>query len=52
MSKFDVPINKEATCDATVDEVLKSVEFHNKNGNLLVAHQIQATKVILTYEGQ
>ncbi len=52
MSKFDVPIDKEANCDTTIDEVLKSVEFQNKNGNLLVAHDIQATKVILTYEGQ
>jgi len=52
MSRFDVPIDKEATCETTIDEVLKSVEFQNKSDNLLVDHKIQAKRVILTYEGQ
>ena len=51
MSKFDVPIDKQATCDLTIGEILKSVEFHNKHGNVLVEHQIQTTQVILTYQG-
>jgi hypothetical protein len=52
MSKFDVPIDKQATCDATINEVLKSVELQTKSHNHLVDHQVQTTKVILTYQGQ
>jgi hypothetical protein len=51
MNQFDVPIDKQATCDATINEVLKSVEVQNKQNNQLVDHQVQTTKVILTYQG-
>ena len=52
MNQFEVPIDKQPTCDKTIDEVLKSVEFQHEHNNILVSHQIQAAKVILTYEGQ
>ena len=52
MSKFDVPIDKQATCDATISEVLKSVEAQNKHNTRLVDHQVQTTKVVLTYQEQ
>ncbi len=51
MNQFDVPIDKQATCDATIGEVLKSVEIQNQHDNQLVGHRVLATKVVLTYQG-
>ena len=51
MNTFEIPIDKQATCDATISEVLKSVALQNQSNNVLIGHKVQSTKVILTYQG-
>jgi hypothetical protein len=51
MTQFQVEILKHPSCDETIEEILESVEFQNRLGNLLKIHQKDATKVTLVYEG-
>lgn len=43
-------IPKHPEQDRTLDEVLRTVEFHNQMGNIIISHEIKATEVSLVVE--
>jgi len=49
MSQKQVRVVRQKTCDTTLDEILKSIEFEDAAGNALVGHSINPEDVILTF---